>query len=154
MTRHHVAAALAGTLLWLAGCKLGQGRPVLEQISPTVPGVKFKVIATIAGGSGSADLRMSVTVRQQLNDSGWTAVRRPGRWDSQGAALAAICAEGGVDGVLFVWFDRLELDDCETQKPAYAIDGSAERGVALDGMMQRLRAYLRGERTPPQRRTG
>ncbi len=122
---------------------------MLEQISPTIPGAKFKVIATIAGGATGSDLRMSVTVRQTLTDSGWTAVRRAGRWDNQGDALAAICTEGGVDGVLFVWFDRLELDDCETQKPAYAIEGSAERGVALDGMVRRLLKYLRGEKASP-----
>ncbi len=123
--QYTVRLGVAG-LLWLAGCKIGQGRPVLEQVSPTVPGSKFKVIATVAGGSGPADLRMSVTVRQQLNEAGWTAVRRAGRWDNQGEALTAICAAGDVHGVLFVWYNRLELDDCETQKAAYAIDGSPE----------------------------
>jgi hypothetical protein len=137
----------AAAALGLIACQ--QGRPVLEQISPTIPGSKFKIIATIAGGAGASDIRMSVSVRQTLTDSGWTAVRRAGRWENQGAALSAICTEGGVDGVLFVWFDRLELDDCTTQKPAYAIDGSAERGVALDGMMKRLMAYLRGEKQRP-----
>jgi hypothetical protein len=145
MIPRHVVFLLAAAAL--AGCQ--KGRPVLEQISPTIPGDKFKVIATIAGGSSGSDLRMSVSVRQTLTDSGWTAVRRAGRWENQGAALSAICNEGGVDGVLFVWFDRLELDDCATQRPAYAIDGSAERGVALDGMIKRLMAYLRGEKQRP-----
>jgi hypothetical protein len=147
MTKQSAVLLLAAAALGAGACQ--KGRPVLEQISPTIPGPKFKIIATIAGGAGSSDLRMSVSVRQTLTDSGWTAVRRAGRWENQGAALSAICTEGGVDGVLFVWFDRLELDDCESQRPAYAIDGSAERGVALDGMMKRLMMYLRGEKARP-----
>jgi hypothetical protein len=144
--RSAVRLGIAG-LLWVAGCKFGQGRPVLEQVSPTIPGGKFQVIATVAGGSGPADLRMSVTVRQLLNDSGWTAVRRAGRWDNQGEAVVAICSGTDVQGVLFVWYNRLELDDCETKKPAYAIDGSPERGVGLTEMGNRLIRYLR--RQPP-----
>ena len=147
MNARYAGLLLVPAALGLAACQ--QGRPVLEQISPTIPGAKFNIIATIEGGPTATDLRMSVTVRQTLNDSGWTAVRRAGRWENQGSALSAICAEGGADGVLFVWYDRLELDDCETQRPAYAIDGSAERGVALDGMVKRLLAYLRGERARP-----
>jgi hypothetical protein len=138
-----VRAVVLLTIIASGGCRFGQGKPVLEQINPAVPGSKFKVIATVAGGSGTADIRMSATVRQQLNDSGWTAVRRAGRWENQSAAITEICSDQSADGVLFVWYDRLELDDCSTRKAAYTIEGSAERGVALTGMMERLMKYLR-----------
>ena len=134
-------------MLALAACSFGGGRPVLEQVSPNIPGTKFKVIATITGGDARTDIRMSVTVREQLNDSGWTAVRRAGRWESRLEALSDICSAGDVDGVLIVLYNRLELDDCATQKPAYAIDASYEQDVGLTEMVRRLMRYLRGERT-------
>lgn len=137
---------VAAGLVWLAGCS---GRQVVEVPSTTIPGSKFKVIATVAGGTRSMDLRMSATVRKQLNDSGWKGVARYGRWDSRTEAVSAICADGDVDGVLFVDYNRLELDDCTTKQPAYAIDGSPERGVGIDEMMKRMRRYLRGEQAPP-----
>jgi hypothetical protein len=140
---------VAGGLIGLAGCR---GRQVVETPSSTIPGTKFKVIATVsAGGTGSMHLRMSASVRKQLNDSGWKGVARYGRWDSRTEALTAICADGDVDGVLFVEYNRLELSDCATKKTAYAIDGSPERGVGIDEMMKRMRRYLRGEvaTTPP-----
>jgi len=115
----------------------------------TVPGSRFKVIATVAGGTRSMDLRMSVTARKQLNDSGWKGVARHGRWDSRSDAVNAICGDGDVDGVLFVEYNRLELDDCTTRKPGYAIDGSPEKGVGLDEMMKRLMRYLRGDQPLP-----
>jgi hypothetical protein len=131
----------------LAGCL--KGRAVVETPSTTVPGSKFKVIATVAGGTRSMDLRMSATARKQLNDSGWKGVARYGRWDTRGEAVTAICGDGDVDGVLFVEYNRLELDDCATKRPAYAIDGSPERGVGLDAMMTRMMRYLRGEQALP-----
>ena len=148
-SRSRSAAALlvAGGLVWLTAC-LG-GRPVVEKPSSTVPGSKFKVIATVAGGTRSMDLRMSVTARKELNDSGWKGVARYGRWDSRTDALLAVCADGDVDGVLFVEYNHLELDDCITKKPAYEIDGSPEKGVGLDEMMKRLMRYLRGEPALP-----
>jgi len=137
---------VAGGVLGLAGCS---GRQVVEVPSTTIPGSKFKVIATVAGGTRSMDLRMSATVRKQLNDSGWKGVARYGRWDTRGEAVTAICTEGDVDGVLFVEYNRLELDDCTTKRAAYAIDGSPERGVGIDAMMKRMMRYLRGEQAPP-----
>ena len=95
------------------------------------------------------DIRMSVTARKELNDSGWKGVARYGRWDSRTDAVTAICAEGGVDGVLFVEYNRLELDDCTTRKEGYSIDGSPEKGVGLDEMMKRLMRFLRGEEPLP-----
>lgn len=141
-SRYAAGLLIASGLVWLAGCP---GRQVVEVPSTTIPGSKFKVIATVAGGTRSMDLRMSATVRKQLNDSGWKGVARYGRWDSRGDAVSAICGDGDVDGVLFVEYNRLELDDCTTKKPAYAIDGSPERGVGIDEMMKRMRRYLRGE---------
>lgn len=144
-TRGAPGLLVAGGLAWLAGC-LG-GRPVVE--TRTSAGTKFKVIATVAGGTRSMDLRMSVTARKELNDSGWKGVARYGRWDSRTDAVTAICGDGGVDGVLFVEYNRLELDDCTTRKPGYAIDGSPEKGVGLDEMMKRLMRFLRGEEPLP-----
>ena len=135
-----------GALVYMAGC-MG-GRPIVESPSAVIPGSKFKVIATVAGGTRGMDLRMSASVRKQLNDSGWKGVARYGRWDTQGEAITAICADGDVDGVLFVSYNRLELDDCTTKKVGYAIDGSPEKGVGIDEMMKRLMRYLRGEKAP------
>ena len=145
--RYAAGLLVAGGLVWLAGC-FGH-RAVVERPSLTTAGSKFKVIATVAGGSSRMELRMSATVRKQLNDGGWTGVARSGRWDTQTAAVTEICGAGDVDGVLFVSYQRLELDDCATRKPAYEIDGSPERGVGIDEMAKRLMRYLRGEQTPP-----
>lgn len=140
------AAGLLLLVASLTGC-LGR-RQVVESPSATIPGSKFKVIATVATGTRSMDIRMSVTARKELNDSGWKGVARYGRWETQGEAVMAICADGDVDGVLFVSYNRLELDDCTTRKPAYQIEGSPDRGVGIDEMMKRLRRYLRGEPVP------
>ncbi len=151
-TRYAAALLVGGGLVWLAGCF---GRSVVERPSPTIPGSKFKVIATVAAGSGRVEIRMSAGVRKQLNEAGWKGVARSGRWDTPKDAVAAICQgdeEGRVDGVLFVAYNSLELHDCETGKPAYAIDGSPERGVGIDEMVKRLMVYLRGGQTtaPPK----
>jgi hypothetical protein len=132
--------AVAG-LVWLAACT---PRPVLVQANPAVSGTKFKVIATVAGGDAAPDIRMSVTVRQELNEGGWTAVRRAGRWENEQVAVADICDEGGVDGVLFVDYNRLRLDDCASRRQAFRIEGSPDRGVGLTEMIRRLKQYLRG----------
>ena len=90
-TRGAPGLLVAGGLVWLAGCP---GRQVVEMPGTTIPGSKFKVIATVAGGTRSMDLRMSVTARKQLNDSGWKGVARYGRWDSRTDAVTAICGMG------------------------------------------------------------
>src|SRR5579872_1537010 len=81
-----------------------KGKPATEQINKDIPGDKFKVVATIAGSDGRTDLRMSLNVRTMLNEAGVVAVRRPGRGETEEAALVAICAmpDGRVDGVLVV----------------------------------------------------
>ena len=122
-------------------------KPVIEQTSPTIHGTKFHTIATISGDDASSNMRMSAQVRQTLNDSGWVAIRRSGRWESQSAAVTDICSDGGIDGVLLIAFDRLELTDCQSQRPAYRIDASYERDVGLTEMTKRLMRYLRGQPT-------
>jgi hypothetical protein len=135
-------------LLVTAACL--RPKPVMEQASPTIQGTKFKTLATIAADDATPNIRMSAQVRQSLNDSGWVAIRRSGRWESQAAAILDICADGGIDGVLLIAFDRLELTDCQSQRPAYRIDASYERDVGLTEMTKRLMRYLRGQ--PIQRR--
>lgn len=125
------------------------GQPIIENVNPEIAPSKFRIIATIAGGDAGPDLRMSATVRQQLSDGGWTAIRRAGRWETERAALVDICSSGDVDGVLFVSYNRLELDDCESQRPAYRIDGSPDKGVGLTEMVDRLIRYLRGQDLGP-----
>jgi hypothetical protein len=130
-------------------------KPVSERWSSSIPTGRFSVIATIAGGDSRTELQVSVTVRQQLEDSGFTIVRRAGRWDSELAALRAICAPDAVpvvDGVLFIWYNRLELRDCATEGTAYEIAGSPEGGVGVIEMSDRLVRYLKRPAAPtPQR---
>jgi hypothetical protein len=126
-----------------------RGGPMVERANPTIPPGRYRVLASIAGGGTTRlDLQVSVTVRQQLEDSGVTVVRRAGRWQDENAALQAICAPDAVpvvDGVLFTWYDRLELRDCATGTVAFEISGTADKGI-LD-MTGRLIQYLR--RPPP-----
>lgn len=129
-------------------------RPVNERWSATIASNRFHVIATIAGGDSRTELQVSATVRQQLEDSGFTVVRRAGRWDSEVAALRAICAPDAVpvvDGVLFIWYNRLELRDCESEGTAYEIAGSPEGGTGVVEMSDKLVRYLKrpGPTTEP-----
>ena len=110
------------------------------------------MLSSIAGGDALTDLQISVTVRQQLQDSGFTVVRRAGRWDSQAEALRGICAPGevpNVDGVLFIWYNRLELRDCGTGSTAYEITSRGAEGITV--LTDRLIKYLRqgGAATSP-----
>lgn len=122
-----------------------KGGPMLERTNASIPPGRFRVLSTIAGGGSTRlDLQVSVTVRQQLEDSGVTVVRRAGRWADERAAVEAICAPDAVpavDGVLFTWYNRLELRDCATGTVAFEIDGSADKGIIQ--MTDRLIEYLR-----------
>lgn len=131
-------------LVALAGC-LWTSKEAVEHPSPTITGTKFKVIATVAGGSGRNEIRMSATVRKELNDSGWKGVTRAGRWDSPAEAVKDICEPGDVDGVLFVSYNRLELMDCSSHQQAWSVEGAPERGTGMQEMTKRLLHYLRGE---------
>ena len=132
----HVCLAAA---LLLGGCAKNSR---FEDWSPTVPGSRFKTIGTVASNSARTSIRMTVQVREQLNKAGLNAVRRGGRWDSIGAAVALLCAPGAedpVDGVLVVSYDHLVLYDCETKKAAYEIGtASAGGGLGLREMTDRL----------------
>ena len=134
----------------LAACAGPYGR-VRETYSSTVSPTRFKTIVVIAGENDAGDLQIAVQVREKLTASGLTALNRTGLWETEGAAVAEICppasgasgAEsppGAVDGVLFVWWNRMTLHDCETRKAAYQID-AAYTGV--DNMIKRLLGYLR-----------
>jgi hypothetical protein len=105
----------------------------------------FRVIATIAGRSGRTDLQIMATVRQQLRDSGFVALPARGRYDTEVDAIQRVCEsrEGApVDGVLFVWYNRLRLADCTAQVTAYEIGGEGA-SIGITAMADRLIAYLR-----------
>lgn len=122
-------------------------KPAVERMNPAIPPGRFKVFASIAGGDARTDLQISATVRQILADSGFTVIRRPGRWENQTDAVRAICAPGqtpAVDGVLFIWYNRLELRDCLTESAAYEIGGSGG-SVGVTEMADRLIRWLRRE---------
>lgn len=117
-------------------------RPATERVNSNIPAGRYQVLASIAGGDSRTDIRMSVTVRQVLQDSGFTVVRRAGRWDSELDAVHSICEPAGsVDGVLVVWYDRLVLRDCRTEVTAYEISAGNESGIT--GMAYSLIRYLR-----------
>ena len=137
-------ALVASALLGLAGC-LWTGKEAVEHPSPTIGGTKFKVLATVAGGASRNEIRMSATVRKELNDSGWKGVSRAGRWDTPSQAVKEICEPGDVDGVLFVSYNRLELMDCTSHQLAWSVDGAPERGAGIQEMTKRLFHYLRGQ---------
>ena len=125
---------------------LDRGKPAVERTSATIPPSRFKVLATIAGGGGGrSDLQISATVRQILTDSGFTAVRRAGRWDNEADAVRSICAPGqspAVDGVLFVWYNRMELRDCTTEGAAFEIGGEGA-SIGITQMAERLVKWLK-----------
>ena len=127
-----------------------KSRPSIERVNPNIPGGRFHVLVSIAGGDARTDLQISATVRQRLQDSGFTVVRRGGRWDSQTDAIRAVCES--VDGVLFIWYNRLELHDCASDgNIAYEISSGGAEGVTQ--MTDRLIHYLRqpggADRAPP-----
>jgi hypothetical protein len=138
-----VAVAVTGAGL-LAACNrplFDRALPAIERVNPNIPGARFHVLAGIAGGDARIDFQVSVTVRQQLQDSGFTVVRRAGRWDSQTEAVRALC-EPPVDGLLFIWYNRIELRDCATEgATAYEITSRGQEGIT--GLTDRLIRYLR-----------
>ncbi len=128
--------------------------PPVEHISSHIPGGRFHVIATIAGSDSRIGFQVSVTVRQQLEDSGFTVVRRAGRWGTELSAVQAICAPESVpivDGVLFIWYNRLVLRDCATAGIAYEIALPAEGGLSIGivDLTNSLVGYVRAGRAAP-----
>jgi len=138
------AGILAGIL---AGCGPGlgpYGRPS-ELTSATLPGDSIRVIVVVAGEPDVNDRQLAARVIQRLRQAGITALARPGLWESEQAALADICPTpdpGEVDGILFVWWNQLDLRHCPSHARAFQIHG-AYRGV--DYMVGRLLRYLRVE---------
>lgn len=129
---------------------LDRGRPAVERTSATIPPSRFKVLAAVAGGGSRTDLQISVTVRQRLTDSGFTAVRRAGRWDNEADAVRSICAPGqtpAIDGVLFIWYNRLELRDCTTEGAAFEIGGEGA-SIGITAMVDRLVKWLKRDDVP------
>lgn len=130
-----------------------RARPAVERMNPEIPPGRFRVLAAVAGGATRTDLQISVTVRQQLADSGFTVIRKAGRWDGQADAVRAVCAPGQsppVDGVLFIWYNRLELRDCTTERAAYEIGGEGG-SIGITAMVDRMVLWLRrsdGEAAP------
>lgn len=146
------AAALLGASV--AACNrplFDRVRPAVERMNPEIPPGRFRVLAAVAGGDTRTDLQISATVRQRLADSGFTVVRRAGRWDGQADAVRAICAPGQaqmVDGVLFIWYNKLELRDCTTESAAYEIGGQGG-SIGVTSMVDRLILWLRREVASP-----
>jgi hypothetical protein len=124
-------------------------RPAVERFNPNILPSRFRVVATVAGDNTRPGLQISATARERLADSGFTAIRRSGRWDSQAEAVRQICSPGQippVDGVLFIWYNRLELRDCTTEGAAYEIAGQGS--VGIQGMVDRLVMWLRRDDGP------
>lgn len=146
MTRSRLTFTLAAVLLGIGATACppyARQRPLVERLSPEIPPSRFHVIGTIAGGGSRTDLQISATVRQLLADSGVTAVRAKGRFDTQADAVREVCdptETPSLDGVLFVWYNRMELHDCTTQRAAYEISGGQ---LGITQMTDRLVAYLR-----------
>ena len=117
--------------------------PLLERRNPAVAPTNLRVLGSIAGGRSRPEIRMSVTVRQQLTDSGLTVLPKSGRWESQLQAVRDVCARTeapALDGVLFVFYNRLELYDCDSERAAYEISGG---NLGINQMADRLVSYLK-----------
>jgi hypothetical protein len=114
-----------------------------EIVSPTVPGDSFHTVVVISGDDDQTALQITARVRQQLTDAGLSAQRRAGLWSVEREALADICPLGQtneVDGLLFVYWNELDLFDCRTHKPAYQVRGGMQ---GTDLMVKRFLRYLR-----------
>lgn len=148
-----LAAGLLG--MAAAACNrpiFDRAKPAVERMNPQIPPGRFRVLAAVAGGDTRTDLQISATARERLADSGFTVIRRAGRWDGQADAVRAICAPGqvpAVDGVLFIWYNRLELRDCTTEGAAYEIAGEGSMGITA--MVDRMVRWLKrdGGSAPP-----
>lgn len=131
----------------LGACAGGPYGRVREIRSQSIPGSRFHTVVVIAGEDDQSDLQITARVRERLEQSGMTVVRRSGLWETEEQALAEICPVGGtptgIDGVLFVWWNRLNLRDCETHRPAYQIRGGY---VGVDEMTRRLLRYFQERR--------
>jgi len=146
--------ALAAVATFTSSCgSLFPQRKVQEFRNAEVAGTTFQTIAVIAGDETSPGLRMSATMREELNKEGWKGVRRAGRWANENEAVTEICRVTGeekVDGVLIVFYNQLVLRSCSVDTTAFRIVSSGGE-MGLPQMAQRLYAYLR---TGPPSATG
>src|SRR5688572_18030506 len=86
---------LTGFGLLLSGCSmLWAKKRTTEIIRPGASPGQYQAIAVIAGGDDRYGIRMSATVRQDLNTAGITALRRTGRWGSENEAVNGLCPRG------------------------------------------------------------
>ena len=152
VTRTHLALLLGAAVATLGsgpcGPLLKQAGPVVERRHPTIAPTQFQRLGTIAGASARTDRQISANVRKQLTDSGLTVVALAGRYDSEQDAVKRSCARDAaptIDGVLFVWYNRLELHDCVSEAVAYEVSGESQ---GIDQMAVRLIAYLKGQAAP------
>jgi hypothetical protein len=114
-----------------------------EIVSATMPGDSFHTLVVISGDDDQSTLQLTARVRQQLNDAGLSAQKRSGLWSVEREALADICPLGqpsDVDGLLFVYWNEIDMFDCRTHKPAYQIRGGMQ---GTDLMVKRFLKYLR-----------
>src|SRR5262245_25465417 len=125
--RFTLTAALLGPLCGRACCPGEPVNPVaIEHINPNISPDRFRTVGTVSGGAKRTDKRIAASVRQQMQDSGIAAVRSTGSWATEMEALRYLCAAKGgapVDGVLFIWYNRLSLLDCASELRAYEIGG-------------------------------
>ena len=115
-----------------------------ENWSNTVPAGRFRTVATIAGGDGRNDLRMSVQVRNDLHKAGINAIKASGRWESITQAISQVCSPSAaqpVDGIVVVKYDYVVLYDCKTSKAAFEMQGSSETGLST--ITQHLIKYIK-----------
>ena len=127
------------------GCAGPYGK-MNEIVSATVPGDSFRTLVVISGDDDQSSLQLTARVRQQLNDAGLSAQKRSGLWSVEREALADICPLGqasDIDGLLFVYWNELDMFDCRTHKPAYQVRGGMQ---GTDLMLKRLLRYLRPQR--------
>ena len=125
----------------LCGCGYF-GNWVREHRSPTITGAQFRSLAVILGTVDLSTTMLADQIEQELADTGLTIVPRPGRWRSEVEALEEICPLGApppVDGVLFVWPDRLQVRDCRTHAMAYEVQSERAR---TEELVKRLSRYL------------
>ncbi len=133
---------MLGTGGFVAACAGPYGK-MNEIVSATMPGDSFRTLVVISGDDDQSSLQLTARVRQQLNDAGLSALRRAGLWSVEREALADICPLGqasDVDGLLFVYWNELDLYDCRSHKPAYQVRGGMQ---GTDLMVKRLLRYLR-----------
>lgn len=125
----------------LAACSGAYGK--VSEMTSTVPGDSFRTLVVISGDDDQSALQITAKIRTQLNENGITATKRAGMWPNEREALLDICPLGtqsGVDGLLFVMWNEMDLYDCRTHKPAYQVRGGM-RGS--DVMLQQLMRYLK-----------